>query len=68
VAGELSRDFVERERVQPSAGASFRSTPTATARADAVLYRIAGLGHTWPKNKIDVTREMWTFLDERAMP
>jgi polyhydroxybutyrate depolymerase len=36
--------------------------------ADVVLYRIAGLGHTWAENEIDATREMWTFLIEHAMP
>jgi polyhydroxybutyrate depolymerase len=36
--------------------------------ADVVLYRIAGLGHTWAKNEIDATREMWTFLEKHALP
>jgi polyhydroxybutyrate depolymerase len=36
--------------------------------ADVVLHRIAGLGHTWAKDEIDATREMWTFLRERTMP
>jgi polyhydroxybutyrate depolymerase len=36
--------------------------------ADVVLYRIAGLGHTWAKDEIDATREIWTFLKDRAMP
>lgn len=36
--------------------------------ADVVLYRIAGLGHTWAKNEIDATREMWTFLKKHALP
>jgi polyhydroxybutyrate depolymerase len=36
--------------------------------ADVVLYRIAGLGHTWAKLEIDATREMWSFLEERALP
>jgi polyhydroxybutyrate depolymerase len=36
--------------------------------ADVVLYRIAGLGHTWAKNEIDATRAMWTFLENHAMP
>jgi len=35
--------------------------------ADVVLYRIAGLGHTWAKNEIDATREMWTFFKAHAM-
>jgi polyhydroxybutyrate depolymerase len=35
--------------------------------ADVVLYRIAGLGHIWAKNEIDATREIWKFLEERAM-
>jgi len=36
--------------------------------ADVVLYRIAGLGHTWAKNEIDATREMWTFFKKHPMP
>jgi polyhydroxybutyrate depolymerase len=36
--------------------------------ADVVLYRIAGLDHSWAKNEIDATREMWTFLEKHAMP
>jgi polyhydroxybutyrate depolymerase len=36
--------------------------------ADVVLYRIAGLEHSWAKNEIDATREMWTFLEKHALP
>ncbi|MEO8180300.1 MAG: PHB depolymerase family esterase [Deltaproteobacteria bacterium] len=36
--------------------------------ADVVLYRIAGLGHTWAKNEIDATREMWTFFKKHTLP
>jgi polyhydroxybutyrate depolymerase len=36
--------------------------------ADVVLYRIAGLGHTWAKNEIDATREMWAFFKKHPMP
>lgn len=36
--------------------------------ADVVLYRIAGLGHTWAKSEIDATRVMWTFLEKYVMP
>lgn len=36
--------------------------------ADVVLYRIAGLEHSWAKNEIDATREMWSLLEQHAMP
>lgn len=36
--------------------------------ADVVLYRIAGLGHTWATNEIDATRVMWTFFNQHSMP
>jgi polyhydroxybutyrate depolymerase len=36
--------------------------------AEVVLYRIAGLGHTWARNEIDATREMWTFLERHTLP
>jgi polyhydroxybutyrate depolymerase len=36
--------------------------------ADVVLYRVAGLGHTWAKSEIDATREMWAFFGNHAMP
>jgi polyhydroxybutyrate depolymerase len=36
--------------------------------ADVVLYRIAGLGHTWAKDEVDATRVMWTFLRTHSLP
>ncbi len=47
---------------------SVYSYGNCAAGADVALYRIAGLGHTWAKNEIDATREMWTFLKKHAMP
>jgi polyhydroxybutyrate depolymerase len=47
---------------------SVYSYGNCTDGADVVLYRIAGLGHTWAKDEIDATREMWTFLQKHAMP
>jgi polyhydroxybutyrate depolymerase len=47
---------------------SVYSYGNCTDGADAVLYRIAGLGHTWAKNEIDATRAMWTFLEKHALP
>jgi polyhydroxybutyrate depolymerase len=49
-------------------GVSVYSYGNCADGADVVLYRIAGLGHTWAKNEIDATREMWSFLKEHAMP
>lgn len=49
-------------------GVSVYSYGNCADGADVVLYRIAGLGHTWAKNEIDATREMWTFLNRHAMP
>jgi polyhydroxybutyrate depolymerase len=49
-------------------GVSVYSYGNCTDGADVVLYRIAGLGHTWAKNEIDATREMWTFLEKHALP
>jgi len=47
---------------------SVYSYSNCTDGADVVLYRIAGLGHTWAKNEIDATREMWTFFKSHALP
>jgi len=47
---------------------SVYSYSNCTEGADVVLYRIAGLGHTWAKNEIDATREMWTFFKKHPMP
>jgi polyhydroxybutyrate depolymerase len=47
---------------------SVYSYGNCTEGADVVLYRIAGLGHTWAKNEIDATREMWTFLEKHTLP
>jgi polyhydroxybutyrate depolymerase len=49
-------------------GVSVYSYGNCADGADVMLYRIAGLGHTWAKNEIDATREMWTFLERRALP
>ncbi len=49
-------------------GVSIYSYGNCEGDAAVVLYRIAGLGHTWAKNEIDATREMWTFLESRTMP
>jgi polyhydroxybutyrate depolymerase len=49
-------------------GVSVYSFGNCADGADVVLYRIAGLGHTWAKNEIDATREMWTFLEKHTMP
>ena len=49
-------------------GVSVYSYGNCADGADVVLYRIAGLGHTWAKNEIDATREMWTFLKKHALP
>jgi polyhydroxybutyrate depolymerase len=49
-------------------GVSVYSYGGCEADADVLLYRIAGLGHTWAKNEIDATRVMWEFFRERAMP
>jgi len=49
-------------------GVSVYSYGNCTDGADVVLYRIAGLGHTWAKNEIDATREMWKFLENHTLP
>jgi polyhydroxybutyrate depolymerase len=49
-------------------GVSVYSYGNCADGADVVLHRIAGLGHTWAKNEIDATREMWTFFQAHAMP
>jgi polyhydroxybutyrate depolymerase len=49
-------------------GVSVYSYGNCADGADVVLHRIAGLGHTWAKNEIDATREMWAFFEKHAMP
>jgi polyhydroxybutyrate depolymerase len=49
-------------------GVSVYSYGDCADGADVVLHRIAGLGHTWAKNEIDATREMWAFFEKHAMP
>jgi hypothetical protein len=66
-AGHNRCDGVRREKAEVNL-VSVYSYGNCADQADVVLYRIAGLGHTWAKNEIDATREMWAFLKERALP
>jgi polyhydroxybutyrate depolymerase len=35
--------------------------------ADVRLVRIDGLGHTWARDEIDATREMWQFFRSHSL-
>jgi polyhydroxybutyrate depolymerase len=36
--------------------------------ADVRLIRIDGLGHTWAREDIDATAEMWQFFQRHTIP
>jgi polyhydroxybutyrate depolymerase len=76
--GQLLRCTVQ-ERAKPKRGLTIQTQADCAEGAEAVLYRIDGLGHQWPggktyvslvsgpnSNAIDATNLIWAFFQKHA--